>query len=90
MYTGQRRTGILTEKDGYLYKYYKGLFTFLYESFSKKAEAYFSVKSATPSTLPLVQIGGGSKTLGELVKANKGKERTNKRASKYDNEQMKE
>ena len=42
------------------------------------------------STLPLVQIGGGSKTLGELVKANKGKERTNKRASKYDNEQMKE
>ena len=51
MYTGQRRTGILTGKDGYLYKYYKGLFTFLFESFSKKAEACFSVKSAAPSTI---------------------------------------
>ena len=43
MYTGQRRTGILTGKDGYLYKYYKGLFTFLLGLFQRKLKRIFQL-----------------------------------------------
>ena len=43
MYTGQRRTEILTGKDGYLYKYYKGLFTFLLGLFQRKLKPIFQL-----------------------------------------------
>ena len=51
MYNGQRRTELLTGKHGLLYKYDKGLFTYLVGSFLKKAETWFSVKLATPSRI---------------------------------------